>query len=167
MRTSLLGVSSRQHGPIGLCIFFRRLAKWEQLTEISGLLLIGSVKRLVIPVVKNFSKKNLGLRRFYALYLRCCCWLYHVASRILVPQPGSEPVPPVLQVWSLNHQITREVPSFNVTEHFQRETWVRVEHNSGMMTTSSLSSVWFVRLVMGGGGLGRVFRSISPTGIQV
>ena len=82
-----------------------------------------------------------------------------MASRILVPQPGIEPVPPIMQVWSLNHQITREVPSFNVIEHiFQREIWMRVDHNSGMMTTSSLSSVWFVHLVMGEGGLGRMFR---------
>ena len=79
--------------------------------------------------------------------------------QILAPQPGIELVPPVMQVWSLNHQITREVPSFNVTEHiFQREIWMKVEYNSGMMTTSSLLSVWFVHLVMSGGGLGRVFR---------
>ena len=29
---------------------------------------------------------------------------------ILVPQPGTEPPPPALEAWSLNHWTTREVP---------------------------------------------------------
>ena len=33
-----------------------------------------------------------------------------VACRILVPRPGIEPMPPALEVWILNHWITREVP---------------------------------------------------------
>ena len=33
-----------------------------------------------------------------------------VAYRILVPWPGSEPVPPALETWSLNHWSTREAP---------------------------------------------------------
>ena len=32
------------------------------------------------------------------------------ACRILVPRPGIEPVPPALEVWSLNHWTAREVP---------------------------------------------------------
>ena len=38
-------------------------------------------------------------------------WLRHVAHGILVPRPGIEPVPPVLEVPSLNHWTTREVPT--------------------------------------------------------
>ena len=34
----------------------------------------------------------------------------HVASGILVPQPGTEPAPPALEVWSLKHWTTRQVP---------------------------------------------------------
>ena len=34
-----------------------------------------------------------------------------MASRILVPQLGFEPIPLVLGVWSLNHWTTREVPT--------------------------------------------------------
>ena len=30
---------------------------------------------------------------------------------ILVPRPGIEPTPPALEVWSLNHWTTREVPN--------------------------------------------------------
>ena len=32
------------------------------------------------------------------------------ACRILVPQPGIEPVPPAVEAWSPNHWTTREVP---------------------------------------------------------
>ena len=34
----------------------------------------------------------------------------HVASAILVPWPGIEPVSPAVEVWSPNHWIAREVP---------------------------------------------------------
>ena len=37
-------------------------------------------------------------------------WLCHPACTILVPQPGIEPVSPAVEVWSLNHWTTREVP---------------------------------------------------------
>ena len=37
-------------------------------------------------------------------------WPCHAACGILVPQPGIEPTPPVLEVLSLNHWATREVP---------------------------------------------------------
>lgn len=30
-------------------------------------------------------------------------WLYHKVCRTLVPQPGTEPMPPSLGAWSLNH----------------------------------------------------------------
>ena len=32
-----------------------------------------------------------------------------MACRILVPQPGMEPMPPALEAWSLNHWTTWEV----------------------------------------------------------
>ena len=38
-------------------------------------------------------------------------WPHHMACRILVPQPGIEPLPPAVEVWSLNHWTTREVLS--------------------------------------------------------
>ena len=37
-------------------------------------------------------------------------WLHHMACRILVPQPGIKPAPPALEMQSLNHGITMEVP---------------------------------------------------------
>ena len=36
--------------------------------------------------------------------------LQFMASRILVPGPGIEPVPPAMEVESPNHWITKEVP---------------------------------------------------------
>ena len=39
-------------------------------------------------------------------------WLCPVACGILVPQPGIKPAPPALEVWSLNHWTTREVPAY-------------------------------------------------------
>ena len=35
---------------------------------------------------------------------------------IVVPQPGMEPIPPALEVWSLNHQTTREVLTLPFTK---------------------------------------------------
>ena len=37
-------------------------------------------------------------------------WPSCVACRILVPQPGTEPVSPASEVWSLNHWTTSQVP---------------------------------------------------------
>ena len=37
-------------------------------------------------------------------------WPFCEACRILVPQPGIKPTPPALEVWILNHWITREFP---------------------------------------------------------
>ena len=34
----------------------------------------------------------------------------HISCRILVPQPGIEPVPPEVEAQSLNHWIARESP---------------------------------------------------------
>ena len=37
-------------------------------------------------------------------------WPCHAPCGILVPRPGMEPVPPAMEVWSLNHWTTGEVP---------------------------------------------------------
>ena len=41
-------------------------------------------------------------------------WPHRAACGILVPQPGVRPGPPALEVWSLNHWTTREVPDLIV-----------------------------------------------------
>ena len=51
----------------------------------------------------SFLFKNLFI---YLFWVR---WVLLVAHGILVPQPGIEPMPPALEVWSLNHWTTREV----------------------------------------------------------
>ena len=39
-----------------------------------------------------------------------CFWPRSTACGILVPQPGIEPTPPAVEVQSVNHWTTREVP---------------------------------------------------------
>ena len=39
--------------------------------------------------------------------------LRRTACGILVPRPGIEPVPPVVEAWSPNHWTAREVPTFS------------------------------------------------------
>ena len=39
----------------------------------------------------------------------CCFWWHHVSHGISVPQLGMEPIPPAVEVLSLNHWTTREV----------------------------------------------------------
>ena len=38
-------------------------------------------------------------------------WLCCTTCGILLPQPGIEPVPPAVEMWSLNHRATKEVPT--------------------------------------------------------
>ena len=52
--------------------------------------------------------------------------LCHMACGILVPWAGIEPMTPALEVWSLNHWTTREVPKFLEclsTSVFSSMTW--------------------------------------------
>ena len=58
---------------------------------------------ITIAVVLN------GVRDICVIYLFVCL-PRHAACSILVPQPGMEPVPPAVEVWSLNHWTAREVP---------------------------------------------------------
>ena len=41
-----------------------------------------------------------------------------VPCGILVPQPGIEPIPPAVNMWSLNHRTTREVPPASLLKFF-------------------------------------------------
>ena len=52
-----------------------------------------------LPMGQTLSLKSLFL------------WLHRATNRTLVPQPGTEPMSPVLGAQSLNHRTTREVPS--------------------------------------------------------
>ena len=45
----------------------------------------------------------------YLAALGLCCGMWD-----LIPQPGIEPRPPALAVWSLSHWISREVPSIYI-----------------------------------------------------
>ena len=58
---------------------------------------------------------DLALTNYY-YYFRLC----HVAYGILVPWPGFKPGPPAVEVWSLNHWTTREVP----IDSFWIQIWI-------------------------------------------
>ena len=49
-------------------------------------------------------------RDFFSFFF----WPHGAACGILVPRPGMERVPPALEVWSLNHWSTREVPGAGI-----------------------------------------------------
>ena len=57
--------------------------------------------RFGVIMLLQLNKKN---------FLKKIFWLNCVAYGILVPQPGIEPMPPALKVWSLNHWTAGEVP---------------------------------------------------------
>ena len=42
-------------------------------------------------------------------------WLRHVAHRVLISQPGTEPMPPVVEVFCLNLWVTREFFALTVS----------------------------------------------------
>ena len=63
----------------------------------------GSPKKLSDIPAMAIYKINQSLDLF--------CWPYLAACRILVPQPGMEPLPPTLGEQTLNHWTTREVPT--------------------------------------------------------
>ena len=49
---------------------------------------------------------------YYFILFYVLIWPYHAAFGILAPRPGMEPEPPAVEVWSLNHWTTREIPAF-------------------------------------------------------
>ena len=49
-------------------------------------------------------------------------WPRHAAYRILVPQPGIEPVAPVVGAWSPNHWTAREVLDFGYFTWFSSDS---------------------------------------------
>ena len=57
----------------------------------------------------RISLDRIWITIFYLLLL-LLFWPHHAARRILVPRPGTEPVPPAVEAQTLNHWTTREVP---------------------------------------------------------
>ena len=66
----------------------------------------GTLKRCTKFTLKWFDGVGLVVGLFFFL-------LHYEAYRILVSRPGMEPAPHVVEVWSLNHWITREVPRWS------------------------------------------------------
>ena len=60
--------------------------------------------------LQQMMLENLIFVLFSFLAMLCSMW-------ILLPQPGIEPTPPALEVQSLNHWTTREVPSAEEFEY--------------------------------------------------
>ena len=91
---SMPDTESRKELPL-LCVY-------EAMPAPSALCIICSVQHYEIPLP--------ALPTFFL-------WLYHAAYRILVPQTRIKPVPPAVEMQSLNHWTAREVPS----PHFLNE----------------------------------------------
>ena len=88
------------------------------------------------PAIKLCSKVNLiysfivwlvnqlNIQSSFLLFIlnfRVCCfssffWPHCEAYGILVPWPGIEPRPSEVKVWSLNHWITEEFPTFHLSD---------------------------------------------------
>ena len=58
----------------------------------------------------HFTCKEKGSLAFTLVLASFFFWLHREAYGASVPQPGIEPMPLALAVWSLNHWATREVP---------------------------------------------------------
>ena len=52
----------------------------------------------------------------FSLFLKICFWSCCIACRILVPQPGMEPMPPAMEAQDLNHWTARKVPRFRISD---------------------------------------------------
>ena len=69
------------------------------------------------PVYLSFAFRCLGegviavYKSDFFLFFKFYLFFGYTACGILVPQPGIKAMPPALEVWSLNHWTTREVPS--------------------------------------------------------
>ena len=61
---------------------------------------------------------------------------HHVACRILVPQPGIEPMPPAVEVWCLSHWTVREVPHNTL---YSKGFWQRPLRSVGLAWLLSLT----------------------------
>ena len=83
---SMPDIESRKELPL-LCVY-------EAMPAPSALCIICSVQHYEIPLP--------ALPTFFL-------WLYHAAYRILVPQTRIKPVPPAVEMQSLNHWTTREI----------------------------------------------------------
>ena len=54
-------------------------------------------------LIPGIERKGELIPASYCAHIVFFFWLRRVACGILVPRPGIEPVPPAVEVWSLNH----------------------------------------------------------------
>ena len=66
---------------------------------------------LTCTLVAQGENTNSEILIFVSVSLFFFFFFGHMACRVLIPQPGIEPVSPVVEVWSLNHWTAREFPS--------------------------------------------------------
>ena len=92
---------------------------------------------------QNNNKKNLRISPTLITHMNIFFWPHHVACGILVPRPGIWPMPPALEVWSLNHWTTREVPVTHMnilqTKAIHAKFWKSYSFKWHKMSIESLS----------------------------
>ena len=72
--------------------------------------LLGIILACTTQEIKSIKNNKFVYCVFMSpLYNLLFFWPRCVACGILVPQPGKEPVPPAVEVWSINHRTAREV----------------------------------------------------------
>ena len=81
-----------------------RILEWVAMASSRGSSQSCCILACVSHIVKG-ARELSGVFFHFWLYLLCS-----VAHTILVPQPGIKPVPRAVEVWSLNHRTTREIP---------------------------------------------------------
>ena len=119
----IIAYSNCQINDISLC-FKITVTNWlylEYITRCQQLNLSQGKEYEYVLHIKCFTKKvlrNMCLEDFKPVSF-FFFWPYYAACRILVPWPGSEPVPPALGAQGLNYWTTRKVLQANVLKKAQ------------------------------------------------
>ena len=74
-------------------------------------------------------------------------WLCYAACGILVPRAGTEPVPPAVEAWSLNHWTTREAPGEGLCIRELSKTILKLAGGILLLTTERMitHSYWWMK----------------------
>ena len=126
---------------------------WPSLTLLTSGDLQGSTARILflLNVIWFFGKLDMNyhntwmtpVKKRYIWSFFLFFWgggLCHTACGILVPWPGIEPVPPALEVQSLNHWTTREVPGHSLLKNKKQKTQ---QQPMKIICLSKLKKMWW------------------------
>ena len=101
--------------------------------------------RTCAPCSGSAESQPLDLSVLYSwtFFLFFCFWPRHMACGIIIPQPGIEPGPLAVKVWSPNHWTARECPSWTLFIHSVNKSLhllTPTSHSIPPSTSSSLAT---------------------------